>query len=98
MPGERYAWVSSQHGTHIRRGWTETVYYQTNSHPATKELVITKQISAKSRLGKVPSSSTLKIHEGEGESFCMGESMQPEVHFLKGKSPLLNLPPNILES
>ena len=119
--GKKYAWyrtpsnprTSSQQGTHIQKGWTETVYPHTNSQATTRESrkeEKSKRISAMSRLGKSPSRSeiwkrigasqpSLKIQEGERESVQVAESMQPEVHSLKGKSPYVSgLPPKVPEN
>ena len=51
----------------------------------------TKRLSAMSRLGKAPSLSPLKIRESEGESLQIVESIQPNIHSLKGKSSYLGL-------
>ena len=106
MPGRRYAWyrtpsnpgASSQLGTHIKKGWTETVYRQTDSQPVTRESAMMKRVSAMSRLRKTPSLSSLKIREGERESLQVVESTQPNIHSLKGKSSYLGLPPKIPEN
>ena len=103
MPGRRYTWyktpsnpgASSQLGTHIKKGWTETVYRQTDSQPVTRESMTTKRLSAMSRLGKAPSLSPLKICEGEEESLHVVESIQPNIYSLNGKSSYLGLPPKI---
>ncbi|XP_057545951.1 uncharacterized protein LOC130824945 [Amaranthus tricolor] len=51
-----------------------------------------------SRLGKAHLPSPLKICEGEGESLQVVESIQPNIHSLKGKSSYLGLPLKIPEN
>ena len=104
--GRKYAWyrtpsnpeASFQQGTHIGKGWTETVYHQTDCQPASRESVAVKRIFAKSRLGKTPSLSSLKIQEGEGESIQAADRAKPDVYSLKGKSPHSSLPPKVPEN